>query len=229
MNQHVMELYASAAVVISVGMKAMIALEPADGGQRCPASLVRVCWARRPPVTSMVLVVTVVMVVLQYAVPGLADHLMRRPGALADGQWWRVFTALFVQSSGAVQIAINLPSLLAVGTVANRVLGPWRWLAVYFASGLAAQYVSLASWSPHGGGCSLAICGLVGALAVICARWTGELPTAPQGLRWWALLFPAAGLLLCAIHNNHGVGIDVGSVLGLGIALAARPGTLQIG
>ncbi|GAA2157961.1 hypothetical protein GCM10009760_60570 [Kitasatospora kazusensis] len=224
MNRHVIELYACAMAVMVVGVKVMTAVEPAAGELPPPLALARVVRSRRSPVTWVVLAATVVMAVLQYAVPGLADHLVRRPGAWADGQWWRVFTALFVQSSGAVQIAVNLPALLVVGVVAERVLGRWRWPAVYFAGGLAAQYVSLVSWSPHGGGCSVAICSLVGALAVIC--WARGLPTG-EGRSWWALAVPAAGLLLCAFHNNHGVGLVVGSVLGLGIALTTGPDTPQ--
>ncbi|MFJ2171052.1 hypothetical protein [Streptomyces griseofuscus] len=47
-------------------------------------------------------------------------------------------------------------------------------------------------------------------------------PDAP--LRRLALLVPAAGLVLCAMTNNHGVGLLAGSLLGAGLATVDRTG-----
>lgn len=241
MSTHNAELYASAAVVVGSGWQIVAVLAPArpnaasstdpgepGPGQVNPVRAVIAAWARRPVVTALVLAATIVMAVLQYAVPGLRADLMREPGALHDGQWWRMFTALFIQSSGFVQIAINLPALFVVGAVAEWVIGPWRWLVVYFVSGAAANYVSLVSWSRHGGGSSVAICGLVGALVVLCVM-RGARANIPAQFRFTALLVPAAGVFLCFLRNNHGVGLVTGCVLGLLIAFFSRPGSLRLG
>ncbi|HEV2634339.1 MAG TPA: rhomboid family intramembrane serine protease [Actinocrinis sp.] len=235
MSTHNAELYACAAVVVGSGWQVVAALAPVTSrpytaaGPVNPVRGVIAAWARKPVVTAAVLAVTVVMVVLQYAVPGLQADLMREPDALHDGQWWRMFTALFIQSSGLVQIAINLPALFAVGAIAEWVIGPWRWLVVYFGSGLAANYASLLGWSPHGGGSSVAICGLVGALVMLCAIWGSSSVTIPPQIRFTGLLVPVAGVFLCCIRNNHGVGLVCGSVLGLVIAFLSRPSSLHIG
>jgi rhomboid protease GluP len=229
MNAHTIELYASAAVVFATGKELLVVLAPTLPDRRSPVQVLGAAWARRPRVTAAVLVATAVMVVLQYAVAGLAGDLVRRPGALGDGQEWRMFTALFIQSSGAVQIVVNLSALLGAGAVAEWVLGPRRWLLVYFASGLVANYVSLEGWGRHGGGCSVAICGLVGALAAITLLRGAEPGDTAQRLRLLSLAVPATGLFLCLLHNNHGAGLLTGFVLGAVIAVTARPGALRLG
>lgn len=159
----------------------------------------------------MVLAAVLVMIGLQYTVHGLSDHLTRQPDALHNGQWWRVFTALFIQSSGPLQIAVNIPALAVAGPIAERTLGPARWLLIFFGSGAAANIVSEAGWSRHGGGSSIAICGLVGALAVVCLARGAN----PKRQRVNAAAILAAGAFLCAIENNHGAGLLAGCVFGL--------------
>ncbi|MFH7598760.1 hypothetical protein WDV06_27240 [Streptomyces racemochromogenes] len=92
--------------------------------------------------------------------------------------------------------------------------GTRRMLPVFAASGVTAQAVSTAGWSVRGGGDSVAICGLVGALAARYAVRGGAAP-----LRRGALLVPAAGLVLCLPADHHGAGLVVGCGAGLGLAL----------
>jgi rhomboid protease GluP len=63
----------------------------------------------------------------------------------------------------------------------------------------------------------VAICGLVGALAV-----SYSLRGTRRDLRLLQLLIPVAALVLCVLTNNHGVGLAVGCVLG--VPLAGRLG-----
>ncbi|MFF2081005.1 rhomboid family intramembrane serine protease [Kitasatospora sp. NPDC058162] len=177
--------------------------------------------ARRPWVTLALFAVMAVMAVVQYAVPSVVGDLMRQPGALSDGQWWRAGSALLVQSSGITQIAFNLPALLVIGAVTEAALGWWRTLVVFLVGGVLAHVVSLAGWSTQGGGDSVAICALLGALAVSCLLG-GSQPRRPFQETWYVLLIPAAGMLLCLLQNNHGAGLVAGCLLGL--ALAPRPG-----
>ncbi len=236
LNTHEVELYASAAVVFGAGKPLLTALSGTRPEDRSPERLLSAIWSRRPWATALVMVTMLVMIGLQYAVPGLADRLTRQPGALDDGQWWRVFTALFIQSSGLVQIVVNVAALAVAGPIAERVFGPGRWLLVFFGSGVVANVLSEQGWGRHGGGDSVAICGLVGALAMTCllrVRELGQdggadLGEDPKRLRQLALAIPAAGAFLCAIHNNHGAGLLTGCVLGLVIAAVARPGSLPL-
>ncbi|MEE1787798.1 rhomboid family intramembrane serine protease [Streptomyces sp. SP17BM10] len=218
MSPHAIGLYASAAVVVGVGLRTLVLVGGAAGDGGGPgevAAVVRAAWARRPWVTSALFVVMAVMAVVQSVAPSVIGELERRPGALTDGQWWRAGTALLVQSSGWAQIAMNLSALLVIGAVAESVLGRGWTLAVFLGSGVAAHVVSLAGWSPDGGGDSVAICGLLGALAVGCllrGRWQAS---------WFVLLVPACGLFLCLMRNNHGAGLTAGCLLGL--VCAPRP------
>ncbi|QMU67630.1 rhomboid family intramembrane serine protease [Streptacidiphilus sp. P02-A3a] len=236
-----LELYASAAVVFGAGKPLLTALSATRPGDRSPARILAAIWSRGPWVTGLVMVTMLVMIGLRYAVPGLGDRLMRHPGALDDGQWWRVFTALFIQSSGLVQIVVNVAALAVAGPIAERVFGAGRWLLVFFGSGVVANVVSEEGWSRHGGGSSIAICGLVGALAMTYLLRSGEfaadgdsgtgpgtdLAQDPTRLRRLTLAIPAAGAFLCAIHNNHGAGLLTGCVLGL--VLTATAGRRALG
>lgn len=215
---HVIGLYVSAAVVVGVGLRTLVLVagSPTDGGRPGEVvAVVRAAWSPRPWVTAALFAVMAVMAAAQCVVPSVIGALERRPGALTEGQWWRAGTALLVQSSGWTQIAMNLSALVVVGAVAESVLGHGWTLAVFLVSGATAHAVSLAGWSPSGGGDSVAICGLLGALAVGCVlrvRWQTS---------WFVLLIPACGLFLLLQRNNHGVGLVAGCLLGL--VCATRP------
>jgi rhomboid protease GluP len=177
-----------------------------------PVDVLRRSWRRPAPVAALVLVVLFVgMAVVQTMFPQVLTMLQREPG----GGWWRCGTALLVQTSGWVQLLFNLAALIVVAPVAARVFGPARMLLTFVVSGVAAQAVSMfGGWSPTGGGDSVAICGLVGALAV----W--YLLRSRTPLRWSLLLVPIAGAVLCGVANNHGVGVLAGCLFGAAYTVA---------
>ncbi|MFE1954433.1 rhomboid family intramembrane serine protease [Streptomyces sp. NPDC059524] len=223
MNLHSVMLYGCAAVVVVVGVRVLAAIavlgdrdtqETRDTGETSPPQALLRAWRRPLPWAAALLVaVMVAFGIAQLAAPGVIDALERQP----HGDWWRAGTALLVQSSGWFQILFNLAALVAVAPVAERHFGPVRTLMIFVLSGVTAQAVSMSGWSPTGGGDSVAICGLVGALATWYAlRGTDLL------LRRTAPLVPLAGLVLCLLTNNHGVGLLMGSLLGAGLALPAR-------
>jgi rhomboid protease GluP len=209
MNMHTVLLYACAAAVLVSGVRVLAASAvPAGGAQTPPPAAFLAAWRGPVPRAAAALVgVMVAAGVAQIAAPGMIDALERQPG----GEWWRAVTALFVQSSGWFQLLFNLAALVVVAPIAERRFGPWRALLLFLVSGVAAQAVSMAGWSERGGGDSVAICGLVGALAVRYAvRRDGD-----TGLRAAALVVPAAGVVLCLLANNHGVGLLAGAALAL--------------
>ncbi|MEU3466873.1 rhomboid family intramembrane serine protease [Streptomyces sp. NPDC006687] len=207
MDMHTLALYACAAAVLASGVPLLASLA-AEGRERTPPPLALLrAWRRPvPPVAAGLVAVMAVLGAVQTAVPAMVGALERKP----DGAWWRAVTALLVQSSGGVQLLFNLVALAAVVPVAERWFGPWRTVLVLAVSGVAAQAVSMAGWSTRGGGDSVAICGLVGALATAYAARGGV-----AALRRAALLVPAAALVLCLLANNHGVGLLVGCLLGV--------------
>ncbi|MFF4160643.1 rhomboid family intramembrane serine protease [Streptomyces sp. NPDC001678] len=215
MNMHSVLLYGCAAVVVVLGSRLLVTLAAKDCDETpSPLALLRT-WRRPVPRAAVGLVATMaVLGVAQEVVPAMIDALERHP----HGAWWRAVTALMVQSSGWSQLLFNLAALAVVAPVAERHFGPWRMLLVFAASGVTAQAVSMAGWSLQGGGDSVAICGLVGALATWYA-----VRGSVVALRRVAPLIPAAGLVLCFVTNNHGMGLLVGCVLGAGLAIPARP------
>jgi rhomboid protease GluP len=205
-------LYLCAAVVVGAGSQLLVAYSGAEPGP--PWRILRQVWSRPVPwVAAGLVALLTVMAVAQVVHPAVIGDLQRDPG----GGWWRVVTALLVQSSGGFQLVFNLAALIVVAPIAERVIGPAATLAVFLLAGVTAQVVSAAGWSRHGGGDSVAICGLVGALAVLYA-----LRGPRVGLRRLALLIPAAAVVLLLLTNNHGVGLAVGCVLGVPLALV-RP------
>ena len=185
---------------------------------------------QRPPVvTAVVFVVTAATSVLGLLIPGMLEALQRTPQGL-HGEWWRTFTALFVQDGGVVGTLSNLAFLLVMGVVAEQVLGAWRWLVCYFGAGLVGELAGYA-WQPRGAGNSVAICGLAGALTValvvgawvsrvapvVLAYWCGAL----VGSRWgpgWLLAGVAGGVV---VQVALGRGLPAGRPVAVAAAMVA--------
>jgi membrane associated rhomboid family serine protease len=139
---------------------------------------------RAPRLTAAVFALTAAVSAAQLAVPGLLGRLERTPAA-GHAEPWRIVTALFVQDGGVLGAVSNLAFLAVIGAVAEQVLSRPRWTAHYVGVGVATELVAL-SWQPVGGGNSIAVCGLAGALAV--ASWRGDArlpPRTPQALLVW--------------------------------------------
>jgi membrane associated rhomboid family serine protease len=164
---------------------------------------------RFPAVTAVVFSVTAVTSVLGLAVPAVLDALERTPEGLG-GQWWRTFTALFVQDGGVLGTVSNLAFLALLGVLAERLVGPRWWLVAYFGAGLAGELAGYA-WQPTGAGNSVAVCGLAGLLTVALLAGTR---LAPMALLWWC------GALLAA---RWGTGPLLAGIGGAVAVQAARP------
>ena len=143
---------------------------------------------RLPVLTAGVFALTAVVNLIQFGVPGTLDTLQRRPVGL-HGQWWRLVTSLLVQDGGIAGTLSNLAFLVAVGVVAEQVVSRPRWLATYLVGGLVGQLFG-SLWQPVGGGNSVAICGLAGAVAIACWQRDPRLPKwgTPVLLLWFGAL-----------------------------------------
>lgn len=119
-----------------------------------------------PIATVVVALITALGAAAQLHDPEILDRFRRNYPALHDGEWWRWFTPLLVQSAGWGQILFNIGSLLVVGVIAERRFGTVRWLVLYVGIGLAGEAFGQ-RLDPTGAGNSLAVCGLAGALATL--------------------------------------------------------------
>jgi membrane associated rhomboid family serine protease len=86
---------------------------------------------------------------------------------VAHGEWWRIVTAAFLHY-GPLHLGINMFSLYYAGTLLEHVIGRWRFVLLYIASGIAGAAGAL--WlSPNAitVGASGAIFGILGGLFVL--------------------------------------------------------------
>lgn len=92
------------------------------------------------------------------------------PLGVAHGEWWRMFTAMFLHAS-FFHLAVNMYSLYFVGSIMEQVIGRWRFLLLYLVSGIAgsAGALLLNPLSPTVGA-SGAIFGILGGLFVLERR-----------------------------------------------------------
>jgi membrane associated rhomboid family serine protease len=90
---------------------------------------------------------------------------------VADGQWYRLLTAMFLHGS-LIHIAFNMLSLWWIGPPLEAALGRARYIALYAVSGLAGSALTylLAAPNQPSLGASGAIFGLFGATAVLMRR-----------------------------------------------------------
>ncbi|MGW1757492.1 rhomboid family intramembrane serine protease [Streptomyces mirabilis] len=90
---------------------------------------------------------------------------------VAEGQWYRMLTAMFLHGS-YIHILFNMLSLWWIGGPLEAALGRARYLALYFVSGLAGSALTYLVAAPNQPslGASGAIFGLFGATAVLMRR-----------------------------------------------------------
>ena len=86
---------------------------------------------------------------------------------IAQGDWWRLVTAAFLHY-GPIHLAMNMYGLYLAGSLLEQVIGRWRFLLLYLASGIAGSAGALLL-TPDAGtaGASGAIFGVFGALFVL--------------------------------------------------------------
>jgi rhomboid protease GluP len=145
--------------------------------------------------------------------------------ATQDGEWWRLGTAMFLHF-GLLHLAVNAWALWDAGRLVERLYGPFRFLALYLASGLAGNLLSLLAHGDHAvsGGASGAIFGIYGALLVFL--WRERRQVHPLEFRWLfggAVVFSAVtiglGFTTERIDNAaHIGGLVSGTLLGLALA-----------
>ncbi len=149
--------------------------------------------------------------------------------ATQDGQWWRLGSAMFLHF-GVIHLSLNMWALWDVGRLIEQLLGRWRYLLLYLASGVMGNLLSLVVQGNQAvsAGASGAVFSLYGALLVFL--WRERRQVERGEFRW---LFGAAsafialallmGMLITGIDNAaHLGGLLAGALLGTTLA---RPWT----
>jgi rhomboid protease GluP len=88
---------------------------------------------------------------------------------IAQGEYWRLFTAIFVHAS-LLHYGFNAYALYIIGRDVERFSGPARFTVIFLLAGLSGSVFSLVFNPSPSVGASGAIFGLIGALAVFLYR-----------------------------------------------------------
>jgi membrane associated rhomboid family serine protease len=157
---------------------------PRGGAKRTVQTASRRAGSLESPATTVLIGINVlVYLITVFQGAGLSQPggSLYRNGALVgilvqDGEWWRLVTAMFLHAS-VIHLAFNMLALYWLGSIVEQAIGTWRFVLVYFASGLAgsAGALLLSSALDVTVGASGAIFGIMGALLILEYMTTGSL------------------------------------------------------
>jgi membrane associated rhomboid family serine protease len=164
---------------------------------------------KMPVVTATVTALTAVLTGVAFAHPSLVHAIQRSPAMLADHQWWRIVSPVLVNPEGWRQVVVNTGGLVVIGTAVERLWGPRLWVAFYLTGAVLGEIAGLA-WRPFGAGSSVAVSGLLGALAVALWYRVGTVPARVGGS-----VVVGMGIVLSIAHDLHGPPIAGAAVLAL--------------
>jgi membrane associated rhomboid family serine protease len=142
---------------------------------------------------------------------------------VSQGDFWRIFTAMFLHIS-ILHIALNMLSLYFVGSVVELFYGKWRYLLIYLASGIAGGIVTYLAFGTNdltiSAGASGAIFGIFGALGafyIVNRRALGPAANAMiSNWVFWLVLNLVYGFSIAGIGwQDHLGGLFAGLVLGM--------------
>lgn len=142
------------------------------------------------------------------------------------GEWWRLFTSLFVHF-GVIHLALNMLVLLSSGAAIERLFGSARFLLLYLCAGLSGSMASLL-WNPvvNSAGASGAIFGIFGGLLAFVLNPRNGVPVAVVSEQRNSVLFFAMyNLAFGSVHSGIDNAAHVGGLVGGFLAgfLLARP------
>ncbi|KAL5562794.1 hypothetical protein UlMin_032541 [Ulmus minor] len=124
--------------------------------------------------TNVLLALNIAFYLAQIATQGKLMFWGAKINSMVDeGQLWRLVTSSFLHANVG-HLLVNCYSLNSVGPSVEKMSGPGRFLAVYFASAIASSTMSYWFCKNPAVGASGAIFGLVGSVAVFVLRHRGQ-------------------------------------------------------
>ncbi len=140
---------------------------------------------------------------------GLYDSSMAR----GCGQWWRMFTAMFLHLS-LMHLLMNMVAMYILAPIAAQTFGAARAVVIYLVAGAVVGLVNH-MYGQNWAGASGAIGGLIGACAMYGHR-RGLLELKQRMMMWIVIIFAFGMFFENVDHLGHFVGITVG--VGIGYA-----------
>jgi rhomboid protease GluP len=197
---------------------------------------------RAAPVTSLIFAACVLMFLVALVVGKntWTNGTLIQFGAVGRrwvwaGQYWRLFTAMFLHI-GPVHLIANLFFGFRLCAQAEKAIGPWRFLVLYLGSGLVGSAVSVLGRDALSAGASGALFGVVGWMLVALRAQFGSWgafakhPAIRQQLIWIAGWF-VLGAFMGFDNYAHGGGLLFGALYTwalLGYARARGTGRLRL-
>ena len=181
---------------------------------------------RHTPVTGLLLLAIAAVFVVEIWKGGatntqvlLALGANYPPAVLGQGEWWRLFTSMFLHG-GFAHVLLNGWALYQLGALFELAVGSVRMLVVYLLAGLAGSAASLLWTQGLSVGASGAIFGLLGAMIAFLLRRRERLTPFARSLLGqlvgWAAINIFIGFTFPMIDNAaHLGGCAAGFVLGL--------------
>ena len=181
---------------------------------------------RETPLTALLLAAIAAMFLVETWAGGstnpevlLALGANHPAAVLQQGEWWRLFTSMFLHG-GFAHVLLNGWALYQLGALFEIAVGSFRMLIVYFVAGLAGSLASL--WWTQGlsVGASGAIFGVLGAMIAFLLRRRERLTPFARSLLSqlvvWAVINVSIGFTFPMIDNAaHLGGCAAGFLLGL--------------
>lgn len=131
--------------------------------------------AGRPVITLTLIGISVVAFAAQMVLPGFTSRFIFAP-SIGWIEPWRFLTTTFLHG-GIMHLAFNMYALYLVGPTLERVMGGWRYLALYLLAAFGGSVAVLLLSSPSGAlwnvgtvGASGAVFGLFAALGLTMRR-----------------------------------------------------------
>jgi membrane associated rhomboid family serine protease len=184
------------------------------------------------PATIVFTIAVTVGFALQWFLP-LEDVLERDATAIGDGQWWRIFTSVFVQGSGWGQYVFNTLGLIVVGAAVERTRGSMQWIVAAVVAQIGASLCALWWWpGVPDSGSSLVVGGLVGMLTVTRFIRPDAWAATAAGYRVFFVSYLAGlalgGPIVAAVVGSVLAGVAVSSLLRSRWATWALTGVLVV-
>lgn len=185
---------------------------------------------RQPLATYLLIALNVAMFgMVSLAAGNYQDNLPKYgaliPSDVANGQWWRLVSAMFLHA-GVAHILFNMVSLFVVGSLAERLYGSLKFLAIYLGSGLLASLaglfysVAVGDMSTPHVGASGAIFGIAGALMTLRFQRSDVIPLGVrQRISSSMLMLVVINLVVLTFTPNIDNAAHIGGLLG-GMALS---------
>jgi rhomboid protease GluP len=201
-----METLALSVIILTTVIGTMLYLRRTGGRFRFPAA------------TLAIAAITLAVSVVGNGNPDVLDLLGRNRSLLLAGEWWRLFTPLFVQDGRWFGTIFNISALIVIGLCAEALHRRLTFVCVYFAAGLVSEVFAY-TLMPHQGFAGNSVANMGAAALCLITLCAGRVVSA----RIVGIMGVLSGAVLIVIGNLHGVGFAVGALAGTLVEIVRSP------